>query len=251
MLQQALDLAGSPWVYAVVALIVLADGVFPALPSDSLLICLSALSVSGEPSLLGLVAAGAAGAVAGDFLSYTLGRRAIGRFGAPRRGAAAVAFDSARRALVRRGGVALVIGHFLPGGRTATTLAAGAMTLPLRRFGPAVTVAGVVWALYVSGLGRLGGLAFADRPFLGAIPGIVFGAVVTAVLQIRSRGRAPAPAPGRCAASGPSRPDGERAESAGRRAGRVARAARAPGRLQNVTPVPTSTRRCAGGQAPR
>ncbi|MFG1926886.1 DedA family protein [Cryptosporangium sp. NPDC048952] len=187
MLEQALELAGSPWIYVVVALVVMADGVFTALPSDSLLICLSALSVSGEPGVLGLIAGGAAGAIAGDFLSYGLGRRAVGRFGVPRRGTAGVAFAAARQAIVRRGGVAIVVGHFLPGGRTATTLAAGWMRMPVRRFGTASAVAGVLWALYISGLGRLGGLAFADRPFLGAIPGIVFGAATGVYLRVRSR----------------------------------------------------------------
>ena len=183
MLDHALQLAGSPWIYAIVALIVLADGVFTALPSDTLVICCGALSLSGRPSLLGLVASAAAGSLAGDYLSYTLGKR----LRSPRRGAAAVAFAGAQRALRRRGGVALVVGHFLPGGRTATTLAAGWMRFPPSRFWAGTAVAGVLWAVYVSGLGRLGGLAFADRPFLGAIPGVCFGTAVGVFLQVRSR----------------------------------------------------------------
>ncbi|EXG81959.1 DedA family protein [Cryptosporangium arvum] len=187
MPEYVVDVVGSPWVYVILASVVLADGVFTALPSDSLLICLSALSVSGEPSLILLAVSAAAGAVAGDFVAYTLGRRAVGRFGVPRRGAAAVAFDGARRALGRRGGVAIVVGHFLPGGRTATTLAAGWLAFPRHRFGAASALAGTLWAIYLCGLGRIGGLAFADRPFLGAVPGIVFGVLVTVFLQVRAR----------------------------------------------------------------
>ncbi|TQS46173.1 DedA family protein [Cryptosporangium phraense] len=193
MLEHALHLAGSPWIYAVVVLFVAADGVFTFLPSDSLVICLSALSIGGAPSLAPLVTSAALGAVVGDWISYALGRRATGWLGPPKKGAVGAAFATARRAVGRWGGLALVVGHFLPGGRTATTLAAGWLRFPRRTFGLSTTVAGVLWAIYISGLGWLGGLAFASRPLLGAVPGIVFGVVAGAFLQVRSRRLTAAP----------------------------------------------------------
>ncbi|MGC4891612.1 DedA family protein [Micromonospora sp. DT227] len=187
MLAHLMHLAGSPWIYVLTALVVMVDGIFPVLPSDSLTICLSALAVAGRPHPVGLLVAAAAGSVAADHLAYLLGRSTFGRLRGIRVGALGAALAGAERALERRGGVALLIAHFLPGGRTAATLAAGSVGFPLRRFLPVSVLAGVLWSLYMNGLGRLGGMAFADHPLIGAIPGIVLGAAVAVVLQVRAR----------------------------------------------------------------
>jgi SNARE associated Golgi protein len=43
----------------------------------------------------------------------------------------------------------IVVARFIPGGRTATTYAAGTVGMPWRRFLPADAIAVALWALYV------------------------------------------------------------------------------------------------------
>ncbi|HZC39021.1 MAG TPA: DedA family protein, partial [Streptosporangiaceae bacterium] len=75
----------------------------------------------------------------------------------------------------------------------------GLMGYPRRRFVAATACAGAVWAGYAFFLGRLGGKAFEDRPWLGLL--LALGAAVAAgllveagrrVMQSRQRARRPA-----------------------------------------------------------
>jgi len=53
-----------------------------------------------------------------------------------------------------------VVARFLPVGRTLTTLSAGTLGMPWRRFFTADAIAAAVWATYASLLGYLGGATF-------------------------------------------------------------------------------------------
>jgi membrane-associated protein len=68
--------------------------------------------------------------------------------------------------LRRRGAILIGIGRFLPGGRTATTFAAGTLEMPYRQFAVADAFAASLWALYISMLGYLGGETFQDNLWL-------------------------------------------------------------------------------------
>jgi membrane-associated protein len=57
--------------------------------------------------------------------------------------------------------------RFFPGGRTAVTLCCGIVGYPRRRFVVATAVAGLIWASYSFFIGRLGGKAFQDAPWVG------------------------------------------------------------------------------------
>jgi len=113
-----------------------------------------------------------AGGMAGDRVTYLLGRTAGDRVTSR---TLAVARRKAERALLRYGGAAILIGRFLPYGRTATVMTAGSASLPLSRFRLFTALASAAWAAYAIGLGRLGGTVFADSPLLGAGCAAVFG----------------------------------------------------------------------------
>ena len=119
-----------------------------------------------------LAASAIAGGVAGDRISYHVGRKAGGVI---RNGKLAAAKVRAEQALLRQGGAAIVIGRFIPYGRTAVTLTAGSVRLPMSPFYLGSVVSNVLWAGYSIGLGRLGGVAFADSPVLAAAFGIALG----------------------------------------------------------------------------
>ena len=56
----------------------------------------------------------------------------------------------------------IVVARFLPIGRTLTTLAAGTLEMPWRRFAVADAIAAGLWAVYASMLGYAGGASFAN-----------------------------------------------------------------------------------------
>jgi membrane-associated protein len=189
MLDHLMPLLASPWLYAVVFVIVAIDGFFPVVPSETVVIGLGALSATGTPNVVALAAAAAAGGMAGDRFTYLLGSRAGRRV---THGKLAVAKRHAERALLRYGGAAILAGRFLPYGRTATAMTAGSVALPLGRFRLFTGLASLGWAAYALGLGRLGGATFAHQPLLGAAFGVLLGmalaALVTMVEKRKSAG---------------------------------------------------------------
>jgi membrane protein DedA with SNARE-associated domain len=95
MLEHLTPLISSPWLYLVVLVAVAVDGFLPIVPSETLVIGLGALSATGRPNLAALAVAAAAGGMAGDRVSYLLGRRAGRR--AARRPSARCSSTAARR----------------------------------------------------------------------------------------------------------------------------------------------------------
>lgn len=189
MLHHLMPLICSPWLFVVVFVAVAIDGFFPVMPSETLVIGLFALTATGSPNLVALGATVAAGGIAGDQISYRLGRRA-NRWGS---GRLAETRAKAERALRGYGGTAILVGRFIPYGRTATTVTAGSVTMPPGRFRLFSTLAAVAWTLYAFGLGRLGGATFAHRPLLGAAFGMALGMLLAAICAMVEK-RRPAPA---------------------------------------------------------
>jgi membrane-associated protein len=184
MLNHLLPLVSSPWLYLVVFAAVAIDGFLPFIPIEAMVIGLGALSATGRPNMLGLAAAVTAGGMAGDRVTYLIGRSAGGRL---RHRGLVAARDRAQRALLRRGGTAILIGRFLPWGRAATALTAGSVSFPLGRFTLFTGLASAAWAAYSIGLGRLGGATFAGSPVLGAAFGMGLGLLLGGVHLIVER----------------------------------------------------------------
>lgn len=172
MLSYLMPLVSSPWLYSIVLVLVAVDGFVPVAMSEAVIIGLGAISATGSPHLAVLAGSAVAGGVAGDRISYYVGGKASARI---RNGRLAAAKAKAEQTLLRQGSAALVIGRFIPYGRTAVTLTAGSVRLPLSPFYLGSVVSNVLWAAYSIGLGRLGGVAFADSPILAAAFGIALG----------------------------------------------------------------------------
>ena len=172
--------------YLIAFLVPALDAIFPALPGESAVIALGvATAGSADPRIALLVGCAAVGAFAGDNLSYLLGRRfgpaVQRRFFTTPKGIKARAW--AERSLDRYGTQLIVVCRFIPGGRTAVTLTCGLTGYPRRRFVAATALAAVIWALYAFFIGRIGGQAFEDNPWIGLV--IAFGAsiAVSAVIE--------------------------------------------------------------------
>jgi membrane-associated protein len=162
------EVSQSPLTYLVVFVASGADVLFPPIPSETIVITSGVLAAQGELVIWFIVPLVALGAFLGDNASYWLGR-GIGdpvadRLFSGEKGSARLQW--AEEALQRRGVVLIAIGRFIPGGRTATTFAAGSLEMPYRQFLFADATAACVWALYASMLGYLGGETFKDNVWL-------------------------------------------------------------------------------------
>jgi membrane protein DedA with SNARE-associated domain len=156
------------------------DVLFPLIPSETIVITASVLAAQGDLLISAIVPLVAVGALIGDNVSYLLGR-AVGDPIADRlfksdKGQARLRW--AEQALRRRGVVLIGVGRFIPGGRTATTFAAGTLEMPYRRFLVADVCAATLWAVYVSMLGYLGGETFKDSLWLPLASSLAVAALV-------------------------------------------------------------------------
>lgn len=185
MFDRLLDLLGEPpEAYAIVLLLALGDGVVPAFPSETGLIVAGLLSVVGNLTLGWVIVAGAVGAFAGDGISYALGRY-LGRpvqerFLNGERSRRML--DWAGRQLSERGGLVVIAGRYVPGGRTAATFTAGLAHYRYARFAAYDAVAALTWAAYGSLLGYFGGRFFHHHAWAALL--LAFGIAGSVALAI-------------------------------------------------------------------
>ena len=176
----------SGWAYAIIFLLALLDALVPVVPSESSVITAGVVASSGDLSVPLIILAAAGGAFAGDNTAYLLGRRygtrIEARFFGGERGRKQIQW--AERQLAERGGELIVIGRFIPGGRTAVTLSAGTLQYPWRRFVLFDAAAALIWALYATLLGYFGGRAFEDAPWKGLMLALGIAFAVAGLIEL-------------------------------------------------------------------
>lgn len=177
-----LALGASPWLLLAVLVLACLDGFFPPVPSESVVIAVAVLAVAGDvswPFLVLLALAAAAGAWCGDLIAYTIGS-AIPvdrlRLFRGRRGEAAL--TTTRHALARRGRTYILAGRFIPVGRVAINMTAGATGYPRMSFLRVAALASPLWAGYYAALGVGAGHVLQERPLLAVVIGIGCGVLV-------------------------------------------------------------------------
>lgn len=183
-----LTLSG-PWLYPALFVLAVLDAFVFLTPSELLVLTAGSFAAAGHAEPFTVVASAALGAMAGDHLSYAIGRTGGARLGRllPRSLRSRTFFVRAGELLARRGGVVLLGARYVPGGRTAITFAAGANGYPLRRFFVFDLAAAVLWATYYCVLGYVGGAAFGGNPWLGIAVGVAVAALAAAGIQAVTR----------------------------------------------------------------
>jgi membrane protein DedA with SNARE-associated domain len=83
----------------------------------------------------------------------------------------------------QRSATIILASRFVPGGRTATMISAGLVGLPWRRFAAYDLAACVLWAVYASVIGLVGGKAFADEPLRALALAFGLAAALTLLLE--------------------------------------------------------------------
>lgn len=198
LLDPALELAGSPWIYALVFGLAIMDGLLPPMPSETVIVGAAAISAAtGRPDWALIAFAAAAGAFTGDNLTYALGRMVDTRRVRWLQGRRAQrAIDVASRGLMRGGASAIFVARYIPVGRVAVNLTAGAVGFPRRRFVLLSLGAAITWAAYSVAIGYLAGRLFSENPLIGILAGVVLAIVLgiavdrTIAFFRRRRGRA-------------------------------------------------------------
>jgi membrane-associated protein len=171
----ALAAATSPWIYAVVFALTVLDAFLVIVPSETVIVALAALAASsGSPDLALLVAVAAVAAVVGDSLTFGLGRSiGLTRFRWMRRAGVVRVLGWAGRAIDERAAVALLTARFVPFGRVAVNLTAGATGFRYPRFLALTTLAGLCWAAYNVLVGAVFGAWFEGSPVLAVVVSVV------------------------------------------------------------------------------
>lgn len=184
-----LSLTSSAWIYPSVWAVTVIDGVFPPIPSESIVIAAATTwQQKGVPNVFAIWLAAAFGAWCGDQIAYSIGmtipvRKVPGMRGP--RGLAAL--DWAERALGHRGTSFIIAARFIPVGRVAVNLTAGALRFPRRRFMGIDAVGAAMWATYSIGLGVFAGSLLHDNLLasigIGVVGGVILGYLVDLILS--------------------------------------------------------------------
>jgi len=176
--------SGSPWTYVFLFLISATDVIIPLVPSETSVILAGVLASTGDLVLIFVILFAAAGAIVGDNISYWLGRklghRIVDRFF---KGERRKQVDWAHKQVEERGGYLIIIGRFIPGGRTAVTFSCGMLEMRWRRFIAFDIAAGLVWATYAALLGYVGGRTFEENPLKGFLLAFVVALGVAGAIE--------------------------------------------------------------------
>lgn len=158
-------ISGSPWTYPLLAGLVLLDADLPILPGETAIITGAIAASDGSLSIWLVGLSALVGGVAGDNISYWVGRSVGERvyfriFGGQKD---RERFEWARDKLESHGSWVIPAVRFVPGGRTAITLAAGAVNLAWKSFFLADLAGVFVWVVVYTSLGHFGGDTFRDK----------------------------------------------------------------------------------------
>ena len=193
--------AAAPWVLGVVLVIAIGDALLPPVPSEGVVVALAAVAVAGDgPHLVLLGLAAAVGAFLGDVLTFVVGRRygpqRLDRVTRPR---ARRLLERTTSTLDRRGALMVLTARYVPLGRVAVNLTAGATGFPSRRFAGLAALAAATWATWSVAVGALAGRWFDGNPLLASALGIALAlglglAVDRVARRLTGWGRMPAAA---------------------------------------------------------
>jgi len=197
----------TPWAPILILLFCFLDGFFPPVPSETVVVGALSLAFATGPAatptaILVLIAAGV-GAAAGDSAAYAIGRRmGTERWAWMRRPRVRSAFAWAGERLAAKPAVYLLVARYIPVGRVAVNMTAGATRLPYRRFLPLSLVAAVGWVALSALIASVASAWLGHSPLLAAVVGVVLSIVIGVLIDLgarlvrRARGRrAAAPAP--------------------------------------------------------
>jgi len=83
----------------------------------------------------------------------------------------------------------VIVGRFIPGGRTATAIGAGVLHFSWPKFIAYDALAAIVWSFQAALPGFIGGRLISDKPWLALIFGFVLSAILAVSIYLFQRWR--------------------------------------------------------------
>ncbi len=180
------DYSSSPWFYLIILLVAFLDSFFPVVPSETMVIIggVSAGLNQLEWPIVAMLAA--LGAFLGDNFAYYIGvffsERLQRRYNKSNKGRQRLRW--AQHQIENRGGNLLITARFVPGGRTIVTLTCGITGQSQKWFLKWSAIAAVIWGLYATLLGFIGGKSFEDNHTKAFVTAFSIAIVATIVVEI-------------------------------------------------------------------
>ena len=172
--------------YAGIFLLMLLETIFPPIPSEVIMPVAGVTASRGSMSLLGVIGAGTAGAMAGNLFWYALARRiGLNRFGdfIARHGRWLTLdcydVERVRAAFGRFGAIIVMVGRMVPTIRSVVSIPAGLARMRLPRFLFWSTVGSAGWSAALAVTGWLLGRQFGQiEQVLGPLSSAVLFLIV-------------------------------------------------------------------------
>jgi len=177
----------SPLTYVVIFGLAALDVILPILPAEATVTAAAVLAGQGTLNIAWVMLAAGLGAFVGDNVAYWIGR-AAGRPLTERllRGNVEQ-LESVETQFRKRGGIFIIVGRFIPGGRTAVAIGAGVLHYPWLKFIAYDALAATIWAFQAALPGYIGGSLIQDRPWLAMLLGFVLSALLAAAIALGQR----------------------------------------------------------------
>lgn len=179
----------SPLTYLGIFTMAALDVIVPVIPAEATVTAAAVLAGQGQLDVVWVMIAAGLGAFVGDNVAYWIGR-AAGRPLVEKvlRGNTAQ-LDVVQEQFDRRGGILVIIGRFIPGGRTAVAIGAGVLRFSWPRFLVYDVIAAVIWAVQAAVPGFIGGALIRDQPWLAMVIGFALSAVLAGGVYLFQRWR--------------------------------------------------------------
>jgi membrane protein DedA with SNARE-associated domain len=174
------QLGALAWLFLVVAF----GAIVPVVPTGAAVSSGAALAFHNNPLVIVLViAAGAAGAYAGDLVMYAMCRAGGEPLARRLRWLRDEEHLAAVKERLRRSQVpVLLVSRLVPGGRVPVLLAAAFLGLPWRVFVVANAPACVLWSVVYAGIGVAGGSIFPE-PWQGVIAAVILVVLISQIVS--------------------------------------------------------------------
>jgi membrane protein DedA with SNARE-associated domain len=180
------DYSASPWFYLIILVVAFFDSFFPVVPSETMVIIGGVSAGLGQLEWPLVAVLAALGAFLGDNFAYYIGvffsERLQQRYNKTNKGRQRLRW--AQHQIENRGGNLLITARFIPGGRTIVTLSCGITGQSRRWFMKWSAIAGVIWGLYATLLGFIGGKSFQDNHTKAFITAFSIAIVATVIVEI-------------------------------------------------------------------
>lgn len=180
--------AGSPLALLVLAGMCFTDAFFPPVPAESIVIGLTSWYFAAPGHVVplpGIFLCAVVGATLGDSFAFFLGTRIhVQRIKSWRDGKGEQAFERTAKLLHKRGTSFIFAARFVPGGRVAVNMCAGATGFPYSRFLRTDLTAVICWVSYGMSIGFASGSILGPiHPLLATLVGMVGGVILSILLD--------------------------------------------------------------------